>query len=322
MVRHLLTLSLILSGCVGEADWVLAPGGDQPTGPTGPTGPSVAFQGLSEGLPSSPSLAGTAQLDGTLYAVANDGLYALPSGSSKWTQVDVMQTGERATSITRIDTAIYMTTSDGAGHGGLYRRSLADDTFTAVAGAPNEESYALLKKDGELLMTTTGALLASSDSGATWKVRSTAALFASPVTQLVASPAALRMFVVVSGALYHSDDSGATWSDGIIQDQIVAISAAGQYVLVQTASGTVRSDNYGNTFHPVDIGGSAATFVISGQQAFAGTTTGLRASGDAGATWKDANNGLPAGTAVTQLFLSGGALVASTGAGVYVAQLQ
>jgi hypothetical protein len=309
---------------VGEADWALAPSGS-PTGPTEPgqpAAPSVAFQGLSDGLPSQPSLAGTAQLDGTLYAVANDGLYALASGASKWDSVAVMKTGERATSVSRIDSAIYMTSSDGAGHGGLYRRSLSDGTFTAVAGAPSVECYALVKKDSELLMTTSGALLASADSGATWTPRSSAAIFSNAVSVLVASPAALRIFMVVSGALYYSDDAGASWSNGLITGQVTAISANGAYVLVQTSAGAVRSDNYGATFHPVDIGGTAASFALSGERAYAGTATGLRLSTDGGATWMDAGNGLPAGTAVTQLFLAGSALVATTGQGIYVAQVQ
>src|SRR5581483_8947537 len=97
----------------------------------GPAVPNVAFTGLSEGLPASPSLAGTAQLDGTLYAIANDGLYSLATGASKWDTVAVMKTGERATSVVRIDNSVYMTTS-----GGLYRQSLNDVAFSAVAGAP------------------------------------------------------------------------------------------------------------------------------------------------------------------------------------------
>src|SRR4051812_19512962 len=109
MIRRLIALPVLLSGCVGEADWALEPNGPARAGPTEPTAPSVTFQGLSEGLPASPSLSGTAQINGTLYAVANEGLYALPAGSSKWAMVDsVMRSGERATCVTRLDTSIYM----------------------------------------------------------------------------------------------------------------------------------------------------------------------------------------------------------------------
>jgi hypothetical protein len=313
-----LTLSFIsLMGCVGEADWALAPNDAMnPAGPMGPEVPMVAFTGLSEGLPASPSLAGTAQLDGTLYAIANDGLYSLATGANKWDAVAVMKSGERAMSVTRIDNSIYMTTS-----GGLYRQSLNDMAFSAVAAAPAVECYGLIKKDGELLMTTAGALMVSADSGATWTVRSSAALFAGATT-LVASPAALRIFVVQNGTLFHSDDNGATWTDGLVQGHVSAIQAAGAYVLVQTDTQALRSDNYGNTFHPMDVGGTAGAFAISGQRAYAGTDKGLRVSIDGGATWMDAGNGLPAGAAVTQLYLSGAALVAGTGSGVYIAQVQ
>jgi hypothetical protein len=131
------------------------------------------------------------------------------------------------------------------------------------------------------------------------------------------------MFAVdAQGTLHFSDDSGATWSTGLVNGVVSAIAATGPYVLVQTAAGTVRSSNYGNTFHPLDVGSASSMFVLSGERAFAGTAGGLRVSIDGGATWTDANNGLPAGSAVTQLFLSGAALLASTGSGVYVAQLQ
>jgi hypothetical protein len=319
MTRHLLTLPIVLMGCVGEADWALAPNGS----PSGSKGPMIsAFQGLSDGLPSQPALAGTAQLDGTLYAVANGQLYSLGSGANKWSQiVGMMKSSEQATSVVRMDLSIYLTAADGAGHGGLYRLSLSDDAFVRVAGAPDKEAYSIVKKDGELLMTTPGALLVSKDAGATWTTRSSDPIFASGV-ELVASPAALRMFVVVSGKLWHSDDSGATWSDGLVSGQVSAIFAAGAYVLLQTDAGTLRSDNYGNTFHPIDCGSTVGAFALSGMNAFAGTATGLRISQDGGATWADAGQGLPAGSAVTQLFLSGGALVASTGQAVYVAQVQ
>lgn len=324
MKRHLLTLPFIMMGCVGEAEWALAPG----EGPGSKPGVMmVAFQGLSDGLPAQPALAGTAQLDGTLYAVANGQLYALSNGMNRWSQVEnMLKASEHATSVARLDLSIYLTAADGAGHGGLYRLSISDDAFARVAGAPDKEVYAIVKKDGALLMTTPGALLVSKDQGATWTVRSSDPIFTSGVSALVASPSALRMFAVVSGKLWHSDDSGATWSDGQINGlgngQVTAIQAAGAYVLLQTDAGTLRSDNYGNTFHAVDVGGTVGAFAISGLHAFAGTGSGLRVSEDGGATWVDASRGLPAGSAVRQLYLSGGALVASTGEAVYVAQVQ
>ena len=143
-----------------------------------------------------------------------------------------------------------------------------------------------------------------------------------PVKTLVASPAAVRIFALVGSKLWHSDDSGASWDTGLVGGDVAAIEAEGEFVLLQTSSGALRSDNYGNTFHPLDLGVAAVTFAASGTKAFAGTMSGMRVSDDSGVTWRDSSAGLPAGTPVMQLYLAGGALVASTGQAVYVAQVQ
>ncbi len=199
--------------------------------------------------------------------------------------------------------------------------AFGSDSFVAVAGLGSIDTYALVKKDDEFLLTTTGALMASTD-GTVWTKRSSDAIFAKPVSVLVAAAAATRMFALVDGALEYSDDSGATWTTGLVTGTVAAVQAAGANVMVQTSTGTVRSDNYGNTFHAVDIGGTAQAFAISSDHVYAGIGTGLRVSSDGGATWSTSGDGLPVGSAVNQLFLSGAALVASTGGSVYVAQIQ
>ncbi len=318
MMRPLLTLcALAATGCVGEAEFQLAPTGAAPDEPGQPGDRPVqvgTFEGLSEGLPAT-RLAGTAQFDGALYAVAGDGLYKLASGSHRWETVAL---GGKATSVTRVDTALWVTASDGAR---LYKLSFGDDAFAAVASAPAASAYALLKKGSELLLATGAGLMASSDRGATWAEKTTDAPFNGPVV-LVASAAATRIFALAGTVLWHSDDAGATWSSGLIGGEVKAIGAEAEFALVQTSTGCLRSDNYGNTFHPIDLGATAQTFAATGKRAFAGTMMGLRVSDDSGKTWRDSSSGLPQGAPVMQLFLAGGTLVASTGQAVYVAQLQ
>jgi hypothetical protein len=311
MHRALLITAGAFCGCVGEADWAIGSAGGLPI--DDPSNPAVhvgAFHGLSGGLPAEASLAGTAQLDGVLYTVANGGLYRLPSGLNQWELVAVPSS---ATSVTRIETAIWVTAGDG-----VYRLGFADDAFARVSSQPGTQ---LVKKGSELLMATASGLMASSDRGASWTLRSTHALFAQ-VTALVASPAAVRMFALSDKVLWQSDDAGASWSSGLVAGDVTAVDAAAEFVLVQSASGALRSDNYGNTFHAVQVGSDARAFAIAQRQAFAGTMSGLRVSDDSGLSWRDSNDGLPAGSAVLQLFLSGSSLVASTGSGVYVAQVQ
>lgn len=313
MMRPWITLLLLLVGCVGEAEFQLGPPvGLEPELPDGPKPVQVGtFQGMSEGLPPA-RLGGTAQFDGALYTVAGDALYRLPAGSKAWEPVSLG--GARATSVQRIDTALWVTTLDG-----VFRQTLADDALVRLATVP---AHALVKKGSELLLASGMGLMASSDRGATWTLRNAAPIFMRPVTALVASAAAVRMFAVVDSKLWHSDDAGATWNTGLVGGDIKAIGAEAAFVLLQTSSGALRSENYGNTFHPLDVGATAQTFATAGQRAFAGTMSGLRVSDDAGKTWREASAGLPSGTPVVQLFLAGASLVASTGDAVYVAQVQ
>lgn len=318
MMRPALTLLvLVLSGCVGEAEFQLggAPVTPEPVLPGGEKPVQVGtFQGLSEGLPPA-RLGGTAQLDGALYAVASEGLYRLPTGSKTWEAVALGTS--KATSVSRLDTALWVTTLDG-----VWRLGLGDDAFGRVAGSPFVASHALVRKGSELLLATSSGLLASSDRGATWTTRSTAAPFTAAVTALVASPAATRIFALQGTKLWHSDDAGATWASGLVGGEVKAIGAEAEVVLLQTSNGALRSENYGNTFYPLDVGATAQSFAASGKRAFAGTMMGMRVSDDSGKTWRDSSAGLPAGVPVMQLFLAGGSLVASTGDAVYVATVQ
>ncbi|MBK7861620.1 MAG: hypothetical protein IPJ65_23990 [Archangiaceae bacterium] len=319
MMRPSLTLlALMAAGCVGEAEFQP---GSMPARPGQPDGDGPVqvgtFQGLSKGLPAA-KLGGTAQYDGALFAVASEGLYRLANGTSTWEPVEL---GVKATSVTRIDTSVWVTWADGAA-GGLFRLALGDDAFAKVEGAPSAPSYAVIKKGSELLLATSSGLLVSQDRGASWSVRSTAALFQKAVSALVASSAATRMFALQDGKLWYSDDAGSSWSAGLVGGEVAAVGAEGAYALLQTSAGTLRSDNYGNTFHAIDLGAKAQAFAASGKRAFAGTMNGMRVSDDGGATWRDASAGLPAGAPVMQLFVAGAALVASTGEAVYVASVQ
>lgn len=140
---------------------------------------------------------------------------------------------------------------------------------------------------------------------------------------LVGSTAAQRIFAAgQTGGLFYSDDAGATWVGGLVEGDVQALSAAGEFVLVQTATvGTMRSDNYGNTFHPVAVGAQPLGFGFSGKRVFAGTMTGVRISDDGGKVWRDGNDGLPAAVQVSSLWVAGPSVVAATATQLFVAQL-
>ena len=218
--------------------------------------------------------------------------------------------------MTRVELALYITTSEG-----LLRLDWSDTLATRLPAAPKSAS-ALLKKGSELLVATSSGLFASKDKGLTFTLRSGAALFAQPLKALVGSAAAARIFAAAqTGGLYFSDDSGASWNLGLVDGDVQALGAAGAFVLVQTSTGTHRSDNYGTTFHPIAVGAQPLGFGFSGTRAVAGTMGGVRVSDDGGKVWRDGNEGLPAAAQVSSVWVAGPAVVAATANQVFVAGL-
>lgn len=311
----LLVSGLALLGCVGEAEWALEPGAT-PAAPPAAAMPEerskmTSFQGLSSGLPANAAPTAIAHLDGTVYLVVEGQLFGLPTGAKAWAPVTLaLGAGERVTTVTRVDLSLFVATTEG-----LFRQDFGDEAAVRLAGAP-KAAGAVVKKGSELLLATSAGLFASKDRGQTFSPRS-----ARVFTALVASPAATRMFGVDAGGLQFSDDAGATWKNGLVDGAVKALSAAGEFVLVETANGTQRSENYGNTFHAAAVGAQALGFGFSGKKAFAGTMTGVRVSDDGGKTWRDGNDGLPAATQVRSVWVAGPAVIAASPTQVFVAEL-
>jgi hypothetical protein len=65
-----------------------------------------------------------------------------------------------------------------------------------------------------------------------------------------------------------------------------------------------------------------SVFVVDQGRLWAGTASGLRTSDDGALTWANDVNGLPAGTAVTALVISGSILVVDTPGGPWVTRFQ
>ncbi len=87
--------------------------------------------------------------------------------------------------------------------------------------------------------------------------------------------------------------------------------------------GAQRSDNYGNTWHPIQgLGARAHSFYLSAARTFAGTSNGVKVSDDGGVSWRDSSTGLPAATEVRGLYLAGSSLFSSGGGLVFVAAVR
>ncbi len=322
---------------MGEADSLPTPNPD-PSAGGDPSDPAVrlsTFQALSAGLPASTVVRCTAQLNGKLYAVveasAGNGLYVLDSGSTEWHAVDIaLRTGEHFTSIVRVDFDLYATAAHATTpQGSTFKFDHTRGTWAKLAGAPDVQTWTVVKRNDEILLATLSALYVSKDSGATFARRGTqwAAPMDKPLRQLVAAKAQTRLFAVQEGtggygALYYSDDAGETWQTNIVPAPVRGFAADTAYAFADVKGlGAVRSDNYGSTFKPMNMGVTAQNFVTLGKKVFAATMNGLRLSEDGGGTWKDPANGLPT-TEVKSIHVAGSSMLAATVQGVFVAEVR
>lgn len=317
-MRSLLPLvCVVLVGC-GEATWTM--NASPETGLKGPAAPVKlsTFQGLNEGLPGSGAPTALAQLDGRLYLAQGGGLFTLGSGEQKWSPSGLaLASGEQVTALARIELSLFVATT-----AGMHRYDWASEKFEVLTGAP-KAGFGIAKRGNALLVATASGLFVSTNQGKTWSAKSSGAPFTTAGRALVAAAAQEKLFVVdAKGALWSSDDQGASWSANVVEGEVTSISAAGAFVLLTTPTGSMRSDNYGNTFKDAALGDDAFSLALAGEKAFAGTRTGVRVSDDGGDTWRDGSEGLPAGSEVRTLLTAGSAVLAHTNGSVWVAQVQ
>lgn len=280
-----------------------------------------------DGWPMAAVVKGAATLDGVLYAATDLGLFALESTETRWAAVPSPLSGDvKPTSLQRVDQSLVMTAA-GATGGGLYVKPY-DGDWAQVSAAPTRPTWALAKRGSEWLMPTTGGLMRAATLEGPWTRRSAMGtpLFAAPVRLFAAAPAQQKLFAAGDSAgLFESTDLGATWATSAPRGTVAALAATGAFVIVVTSmDGQQRSINYGNTFYAAanPVPGIVLTAVANGARFWAGTSDGLFASDDDGATFVAEPDGLPAGGSVRGLFFAQGYAVADTSDGVYVNQIQ
>jgi len=165
-------------------------------------------------------------------------------------------------------------------------------------------------------------LFRSGDGGETWEELSQIApvggasdadvyLSISPVY-----PADSTLWAVVEGGVaYRSGDGGLTWEQfdpGFELDRMARLTPNPNYPddpaleLVDPIAVEGVHLPEGLSAHPLALAESGGTLLL-------GTTRGLYRSGDGGATWAEANSGLPAASVGTVAITSDGAIYASVG---------
>ena len=325
-MRNRLAVSLILLGlaaCEGTVSWQLEPSSfDAGRGDGGvvvrDAGPAELAPVFS-GWPSGAAMKGAASLDLVLYAITDSAFLSLATDAPAWAPVTVpVMAGEKPTSLSRFDSALYLTVSSGSG-GGVLTKTPGSE-WSRVSGLPDQPCWATAKRGDALFVATTGGVYVKAGASA-WALRSAAGepLFSQGVTFLIAAPTQQRMFAVgATGELSHSDDSGATWSKGLVQGAVSALAASGTTVLVQTSvDGARRSENYGSTFKAMPLDAQAMGFAIDAES-WAATSRGLKVSVDLGVNWANDVNALPGGLALRAVFISGSAFVVDSASGPFV----
>lgn len=199
----------------------------------------------------------------TLYAATSAGLYRRGSGGSTWLQLgaDKPFGADLVTAVQTVrvsgDTILAGTASRG-----LRRSADGGANWSQAAGIPTSESIWHIVGTGPALYAAGGSgVYRSLDGGASWALRSDG-LSGSSVLRLGISPInPLKLYAALgSSGIYRSSNGGETWSPA---------SGAGSAAL----PGTVRA----MIVVPSGFGGD---------RLIAGTTSGVWATIDDGATWR------------------------------------
>ena len=321
-------LASLLAGCQGTA-------GDPDGGTRADAGPLFDagpppikydhYTQRTDGWPTGARVRGAAVLSNVLFVASDQGVLSLDATETRWKPVTTPLTGDvKPTSLIRVDQSLVMTAAGAAG-GGLYVKQF-DGDWAQVTAAPTTPSWMVVKKSTDYLLATTGGLFAATALSGPWVRRSVVntAVFATPLTQLVAAPAQQKLFAHgATGGLFESIDTGRTWTASVPRGTVDALTADRAIVVVSTSmDAQQRSDNYGNTFRAAanPIGDGVVLYVSEGTRFWAAGAGGLKSSDDDGVTFTDNSDGLPVATAVRALFFAGSYAIVDTADGPWINQ--
>ena len=183
------------------------------------------------------------------------------------------------------------------GHPGLYRSTDDGASFEQLTGSSAVPDVHALGGAGDIvyLASPQAGVLASTDDGTTWDVRSAEAGRSFMGTILVDPEDTDRLIAPdMAGALMTSSDGGRTWSS--VGGPMGAMAAAWNpkntdEIIATGMQGAERSSDSGATWAPVQVpsGTSAVTYAPDGKTIYAGVLSGEQAvvyrSTDDGETW-------------------------------------
>ena len=232
-----------------------------------------------------------AVVDDALYVAGHAQVAVSRDGGRRWQQADALAGADPMGWAVTSDTVLV------GGHPGLFRSTDEGKTFTEVTGAGAVPDTHALGGAGTTFYVGSppAGLLASTDGGLSWQVRSTQAGRSFMGTILVDPRDPDRLIVPdMSAGLTASGDGGRTWKPLGSPPRIVSAAwnptDTRQIVGVGMNGGT-RSGDGGATWQPVTLPAntSAVTYDPTGTHLYAAALEGDRArtyrSADGGVTW-------------------------------------
>lgn len=208
---------------------------------------------------------------------------------------------------------------------GIYISTDQGVTFKKFALDSLDVTSIVLLNDAELLASTYSnyGVLRSSDYGVSWLLSGLQNQYA--INQLLLLPAGVLLAASHDEHIWRSTDSGITWSKSNTLNVANRVHklfypSSGNYIAAGHAGGVSYSTDTGSNWLFYQ-GSEGYTFSVAGlgNYLFAGrqSNLGLIRSTDAGLSWHNLSNGLPAATFLSLLADEGLILAGTFGKGVY-----
>jgi len=239
----------------------------------------------------------------TLFVATSDsGIFRSTNSGASWIPVNSGLANRASNTLMRSGTTLYAGLGNYSGNGGyVYRSTNNGDSWSVVNGFvwPTTPVSCIARVDTHLFAGTNGAGVWHAGNG-TWQAVN-ASLGDMYVSALAVSGNTL--FAGTPAGVYRSTNLGATWTaanGGLRIYEVKFLVTSGSTIYAGTPA-LLQSTNDGANWtkiHP-----NTYSLALRGTTLFAGTTVGISASGDSGATWQEYSTGLATGFVGSMLTL-------------------
>ena len=262
-----------------------------------------------------------------LLATDRSGVMASTDGASKWTTSNKGYAHRYVSAIladNKDASTLYVGVVNDREYGGVfYSKDAGKNWLQKAAGLGGKDVFALKQaSSGQLIAGTNHGMYSLERNGSEWHPMNVVVIETTVKTPLkgtrkVVTKTSLkksqlesrvndlelgsgRWLAATTTGIYSSTDQGKTWKGGQVLGQLdfVTVRAEGATVIAATHSSVLVSNDSGSTWkmaglpnYVVSIRGAA---IVSGSQIMIASREGAFRSGDGGATWEHAVNGLPA----------------------------